>query len=243
MILVFDAGNSRTTWGVFDAQGALIAQGAEDNARLDLLVRHVEAWAGCRKLLVSSVAGPAVDGVLQGIAGTLGLPLHLVRPGIEAGGVRNGYAIPGRLGSDRWLALIAAWQRYRAPCVLATAGTALTVDCLSSHGEFLGGLIVPGLQLMQQSLHHGTAGLQAATGAWSVFPTTTADAMVSGALNASAGAVERMHAALQEREGRPVRCLVAGGDADRLAAALHMPCEILDNPVLQGLYLIESEYA
>lgn len=241
MILTIDAGNSRTKWGVFNAQGKITACGVEDNARLDALAKHVEAWAGCRKILVSSVAGPAVDSALQAIGETLGLPLQWVHASPAACGVTNGYQQPGRLGSDRWLALIAGWHRYHEPCVLATAGTALTVDSLSSHGEFLGGLIVPGFSLMLQSLQTGTAGLQVADGEWCEFPVATNDAMVSGALNAMAGAVERMHAALQEREGRPVRCLLSGGDAERLANALHMPCEILDNPVLQGLYLIESE--
>ena len=243
MILAIDAGNSRTKWGVFDARGRLVAQGAQDNARLDALAQHVETWKGCRKLLLSSVAGPAVDSALQAIAESLGLPLHRVHSSAEAGGVRNGYRSPEQLGSDRWLAMIAAWQRYREPCVLASAGTALTIDALSSHGQFLGGLIVPGVRLMLTALHTGTAALPLSEGAWCEFPTNTDDAMVSGTLSAAAGAIERMHAALQASEGRPVRCLLAGGDADRLAAALHMPCEILDNPVLQGLYLIESEYA
>jgi len=79
------------------------------------------------------------------------------------------------------------------------AGTAMTVDALSDTGEFLGGIIVPGHDLMQQALVANTAALKLGEGAFQDYPDNTADAIASGAMQALAGAVERMSASLAVR--------------------------------------------
>jgi type III pantothenate kinase len=242
MILAIDAGNTRTKWGVFDEAGEMAAQGAVDNSQLDRLALDGAAWIGCRRAVVSNVADGEVEQQLQTLLEAQQLPALWVKSEAAACGVINNYARPGQLGTDRWAALVAAWNLCREPCVVATAGTALTVDALSADGVFLGGLIVPGLQMMRESLAAGTAGLPLARGNLCEYPTGTADAIYSGAINAMAGAVERMCARLEERENRPSRCLLSGGDAAMIIPALHRPAEIADNLVLQGLFLIEREH-
>jgi type III pantothenate kinase len=243
MILAIDAGNTRTKWGVFDAAGENVAQGVLENSQFDQMIRESVAWAGCRRAVVSNVAGTAVERQLRSLFERLQLPVLWAKAEAASCGVTNGYESPGQLGTDRWAALLAAWNRYREPCVVAMAGTALTVDALSANGVFLGGLIVPGLQMMHQALAAGTAALPLAEGDLCEYPTDTAAAIYSGGINAMAGVVERMCARLEERESRPPRCLLSGGDAARLAAALHAPFEIADGLVLEGLYLIESEHS
>lgn len=243
MIVAIDAGNTRTKWGVLDSSGALLHQGAVENSQVHTLANASQDWLGCRRAVVSNVAGAAVAEILQSLCKNLQLPLITVTAKASACGVTNGYTRPEQLGSDRWAALLAAWNRYREPCVVATAGTALTVDALSAQGEFLGGLIVPGWRMMQSSLASGTAGLGALEGHLQYFPVNTGDAICSGAWLAMAGAVEKMCNSLQEREGRTPRCVLSGGDAARLQAALSSPAEIADNLVLHGLWLIEREYA
>lgn len=243
MIVAIDAGNTRTKWGVLNETGELLAQGAVDNADLDRLASVAGQWQGCRRMVVSNVAGEAMAAQLAVLSRQCQLPLLMAVSAPAACGVTNLYAHPGQLGVDRWLALVAAWNRGHAPCVVATAGTALTVDALSSQGEFLGGLIVPGLRLMQASLATGTAGLPVQAGQFQALPRETGDAIYSGVLMAMAGAVERMRQTLQAREGRAPRCLLSGGDAPLLEAALPGYVEIADNLVLHGLWLIEKEHA
>jgi type III pantothenate kinase len=242
MIVAIDAGNTRTKWGVLDSSGAILQQGAVGNSQLHGLTGISDSWRGCRRVVVSNVAGASVASRLQALCGEVSLPQLTVQATATACGVVNGYLQPGQLGSDRWAALVAGWNRHREPCVVVSAGTALTVDALSSRGEFLGGLIVPGWHMMQASLASGAAGLAAAAGDLQHFPVRTADAMCSGAWLAMAGAVEKMHHALQVREGRTPRCLLSGGDAAGLQAALSCPAEMTDNLVLRGLWLIEQEY-
>lgn len=240
MILAVDVGNSRTKWGVFDASGTLQRYGAVDNQDLPQLEQDWRDFVGDLRVVASNVAGAAVAAQLQAACAVLALPLRWITASATACGVRNGYAQPQQLGTDRWAALVAAWNEYRVPCVVASAGTALTVDALSGDGEFLGGLIVPGLGLMRTALGGGTAGVGDASGCWRDFPASTADAVHSGAVAAMGGAVRHMLAVLEAREGRAPLCLLAGGDAHTLAEILDFPVLPAPHLVLHGLFLLES---
>lgn len=243
MIVAIDAGNTRTKWAILDSSGEFLQQGTVENVQIHTLINVIQQWHGCRRMVVSNVAGAAVADQLQSICDGLNLPQMTIQATASACGVTNRYTQPAQLGSDRWATLVAAWNRYHESCVIATAGTALTVDVLSSHGEFLGGLIVPGWRLMQSALTSGTVGLAALEGQLQHFPTNTGDAMCSGAWQAMAGAVEKMCDLLQSREASPPRCLLSGGDASGLHVALSRPAEITHNLVLKGLWLIERERA
>lgn len=253
MILVIDAGNSRTKWAVTAGNGlyAWEGQGVFQNGGLGQAIAPAE-WATCTRAIVSNVAGAEVAGYLAAMLRELGIPVRWATASAYACNVSNGYADPGQLGCDRWAAALAAWQRCQGPCIIANAGTALTVDALGllphkNEGVFLGGLIVPGFSLMRHSLANNTAGLRQAAGEWQDFPDNTANALQSGALSAMAGAVSSMMDKLQRRENRPPYCILSGGDAALLAAALGTQTKfansplIIDNLVLQGLLLMERE--
>jgi type III pantothenate kinase len=111
------------------------------------------------------------------------------------------------------------------------AGTATTIDALDGDGLFHGGLILPGLNLMRSSLATNTADLPHAAGRYQPQPRNTDDAIVSGAIHATLGAIERMHAALNKE----AVCLLSGGAAAELVAHLTLPCRRVDNLVLEGL--------
>ncbi|HEU4709401.1 MAG TPA: type III pantothenate kinase, partial [Methylophilaceae bacterium] len=175
---------------------------------------------------------------------------HWVKASPKACGVTNSYQFPDRLGSDRWAALIAAWQQYQEPCVVVNAGTALTVDALGvsqedGGGIFLGGLIVPGLRLMEASLVAETADISHVSGGLQLFPTSTGDAIYTGALTAMAGAVNSMLVRLGRYAGRKPHCILSGGDGLRLQEMLvRFDIEQLvvnEYLVLQGLRLLEEE--
>lgn len=251
MILTIDAGNSRLKWGVFDSAGELQAHGICPNAELGS--EAPVAWRACKRAVISNVAGEVIAEKLNVLLRRIDMPIHWVVASAQACGVKNSYTQPQQLGADRWAALIAAWQHYRAPCIVANAGTALTVDALgvdkiAGQGIFLGGLIVPGFSLMQMSLTHDTAGIRALPGTSQNFPTNTGDALYTGALSAMVGAVESMLIKLQQREAQPARCVVSGGDAMLLAEALNGSAAvnhvvIADNLVLHGLLELERESA
>ena len=117
----------------------------------------------------------------------------------------------------------------------------MTVDALSDTGEFLGGIIVPGFDLMQQALVTNTAALKLEQGGFRDYPDNTADAIASGAMQALAGAVERMSALLATTLGHTPDCIVSGGAAQLLQPRLNVSARVVDNLVLEGLVLIAAE--
>jgi type III pantothenate kinase len=239
VIVAIDAGNTRIKWGVHE--GEWLAHGVLEHRALDGLGRGLDRFPAPRLAIVSSVAGAAVDAAIRDLLGRRAIEVRWVISQMQACGVSNRYAQPAQLGSDRWAALIAAWHRHKAACLVVSAGTALTVDALSSRGEFIGGLIVPGRAMMQQALADNTAGVGIATGEFRLFPDCTGDAVASGALQAMAGAVQRMQDALTQREGSAPALLLSGGDAAQLQPVLSGAGEIVDNLVLEGLVLIAGE--
>jgi len=242
MKLLVDAGNTCIKWSLQDGQcsGVLpVVQAGELPLRLAGLADIRQVWA-------SNVAGDAVAQAIRDAATKLSAQLHFIVARETQCGVKNGYANPAQLGSDRWAALIAAWHLVQGACLVVNSGTATTIDALSSGGEFVGGLILPGMELMQRSLHRATAQLHAAQGKYAIFPQNTADALYSGALQASCGAIDRQHALLCNACPEPGRTgsapvVLSGGAAAALTNYLKLPLQVVDNLVLQGLWLISEE--
>ncbi|MDB5963138.1 MAG: pantothenate kinase [Massilia sp.] len=247
MQLLIDAGNTRIKWALaaFDAAaGDWVASGAVAHADIDSLAG---AWRDSGLLptraLMSNVAGAAV-------AARVAAQLAQLAPGVSIAaftstqaraGLVNGYRDPHQLGSDRFAAAIGARTVYPGRAVIvATCGTATTVDAIDAGGRFIGGMILPGLGLMASSLARNTAQLpqvgekgekseNAALPAG--FADNTDDAIVAGCVAAQAGAIERAVAQLQAEH-----CLLSGGAARFVAPALRVPHRLIDNIVLLGLH-------
>lgn len=240
MILAIDAGNSRVKWGLHDGRGWQ-GQGWADNTEL---VRLEEAWRGMAppaQVVISNVAGAEMREALGALFSRWPVSPCWVTAAASICGVSNGYDNPAQLGSDRWAALIGAWGMCSVGCLVVNAGTALTADLLSDEGEFLGGVILPGLALMQEALRGGTALGSQPGGRFTLLPRNTADAIYSGALQALAGAVENMWRELARVRPRDPRCILSGGTAQQLLPLLGMPVTAVENLVLEGLVRIVRE--
>jgi type III pantothenate kinase len=236
-VLAIDIGNSRIKWGLHDGT-RWIDMGAIDHAQRAALAA---AWshlpAGC-KVIASSVSDP---GIARDVGAMLAAKtIRWIESRRVEAGVRNLYAVPSQLGPDRWAALIGARAIHQGTCVVICAGTAVTVDALTAEGDFLGGLIMPGLSLMRAALARDTARLAPETGAYADFPGTTADAIASGAIDAIAGAVERFERRLRARVGGPVALVATGGAVGALQPHLAPAARVVENLVLEGLLIIAA---
>ena len=239
MILLIDAGNSRIKWRLQCAsKGRVEAEGALVHDDIDRLASLRPQALSAARIVGSNVAGTAVA---ERIARALGGEhIDWLRPGQQACGVRNLYEHPLQLGADRWAALIGARAVHAYASVVVMAGTATTVDLLSASGDFLGGLILPCVELMQQSLARGTAELPSASGKFRLQPRCTLDAIRSGCLQAQAGAVERMFRQIATQPD--ALCLLSGGAADGFAELLDIPLQRIDNLVLHGLAVFAASH-
>lgn len=237
-MLLIDAGNTRIKWAVVDdAQGDWLASGTLLHAELDLLAAQLTAHPITRAL-ISNVAGAAVAAKLVQQLAACGIAppaLQWFQSVPACAGVRNGYRQPQQLGSDRFASLIGARHLFpQEPLLVVTCGTATTIDALEADGTFIGGMILPGLGTMAQSLAVTTAQLPAvhAVTTDQLFADNTQDAIISGCISAQAGAITR---ALNQRAGPPARCILSGGAAAYIAPHLNSPCDTVDNLVLIGL--------
>lgn len=245
-VLVVDVGNSRMKWGLRGPRG-WVAQGAVSNQDIgSLAVRDWQNLERPTRAVGVNVAGEAARVRVEGQIARWRLTMEWQHASPQAGGVANRYTNPAQLGADRWASLVAARRREMArgalprPAIVVNAGTAVTIDALDGDGAFRGGLIVPGIHLMLQSLADNTAGLRVTPGAFQDFPTSTPDALRSGALQAVCGAVEQMRGKLA-REGGEVVCYLAGGGAQEIAPQLLAPLERVDNLVLEGVLVLASQ--
>lgn len=235
-LLLIDAGNSRIKWGLF-AGNAWRQQDWTPTAA----PRMAAQWSAMTRpenVVVSNVAGIEAAQAIIAACEAWQIAPRFIRAQAAQCGVTNGYAQPEQLGADRWAALIAARHEHpERDLVVVQAGTAVTVDILDASGHFRGGLIMPGIALMQQALAQRTAGLEYRPGRLAANPDNTADAVFSGACNAIAGAIERS----ARRQDNRALCLLGGGDADILLPLLSTPAEKADNLVLDGVLCIALE--
>lgn len=234
-MLLLDVGNSRCKWARVE-NGAWSHHGAIDNAECAALQRDFSAMSPPSRVIVSNVAGAEMAQRLRFLCAVFPAPLEFIAARSEQCGVSNSYDTPASLGSDRWAALIAAWRRTRRACLVVNCGTATTMDALSDTGEFLGGLILPGITLMHQSLLHSTAQLADAQGRLQDFPRNTADAIYSGVMRATQGAIQQQYILLKGKE--TATCVLSGGAADQIEPLLGIPVLRVDNLVLEGLQII-----
>jgi type III pantothenate kinase len=234
-ILAIDAGNTRTKWGVHDGR-AWTATGAIETARAGELPESLRGIKAAGLAIASNVAGAAVQAAIE--AACKGLVVRFVRSEASQLGVTNGYRDSSQLGTDRWVALIAAHHARPGHKLVINAGTALTIDALTGDGRFLGGLIVPGPALMRRSLDRATAALRESEGAVRDFPASTPEAIATGAVLACAGAADRLAKSMDAHGTPPGLIILSGGAARELAPALGLPHELHENLVLDGLQLI-----
>ena len=231
MILCIDSGNTRIKYG-FSSNSRWQECGALSLPELSRLTQRCQALKP-DKIILANVAG---ESAREAIINALPLGqdgLLEARSTAQAAGVTNGYENPQQLGVDRWCALIGARALTRQDCLVVMAGTATTIDTLNAAGDFCGGLILPGPDLMRRSLARDTAALPLAKGQHTLPPRNTDDAIISGCLEAQAGAIERAFARLSKKPG--AACIISGGAAGQITPLLGIPFQPIENLVLEGL--------
>lgn len=241
IVLLFDVGNSRCKWA-WSAHNHWLHQGVFDNvdvAAWQHLKSSFSTMGAPDKIYASNVAGEDMAAKLRELCSIWPCPVQFIVAQPRQCGVRNLYQDPAQLGSDRWAALIAAWEHLHGACIVVNCGTATTIDALSASGEFLGGIILPGIKLMQNSLVNNTAQLEQENGEVHDFPRNTADAILTGVLRATIGVIQHQRALLSAENN--AHCVISGGASIELLAHMNTHCEHMDKLVLQGLHCIAQE--
>lgn len=155
----------------------------------------------------------------------------------------NGYRDGSTLGVDRWLAMVAAQFYYKNNFCIIDAGTAITVDVVDAAGEHIGGVIMPGKQLMAESLASGTENIDISNGEVVELADSTINGVSSGVLACVVGGIEKVLSVIVEKHS-DITVIVTGGDADLIKSALCFEVVLEKNLVLQGVgVMARSDYA
>lgn len=243
MILLLDAGNSRLKWAVL-RNGHYEYGGVLEHSAGAIKELASAAWSSLdapEAILIANVAGEALRRALNSwVKRHWRLTPEYLSATRDEFGISNAYGDPGRLGIDRWLALLAARELLKGPLCVVDCGTALTIDVLSQDNRHLGGLIIPGIQLMRDSLTARAPTIreqidQATSDQVSLLGTDTGSAVAGGTVYAAVAVIDRVLSDLRADVGRHLRCILTGGDAPLLLPLLGSRVQHEADLVLQGL--------
>jgi type III pantothenate kinase len=248
MLLALDVGNTHTTIGVF-RDAAILHRWRLTTARqrtvdeLGILLRQLCQWAqisadDIHGVIVGSVVPPLDGSLRDAVATYLHSEALFVAPGIRSGMPLKVEA-PLELGADRLCNAVAAFSEHGGPCVVVDFGTATTWEVVSEKGEFLGGVIAPGLEVAAEALFSRAAKLPRVELAAPprVIGKATVDSIQAGLMFGYVGLVEGItRRVLGELGGAKV--IATGGLAGVLARHTSLFTAVDDDLTLKGLRLL-----
>jgi type III pantothenate kinase len=219
---------------------------------------------GVRKLATPEVSTGSVRALLEGwsfdaavICSVVPLKSAVLREAVSPApvvmvdanadlGIGIDYPEPKTIGADRLANAVAAACLHATPAVVVDFGTALTFDIVSEEGNYLGGVIAPGLEAMTEYLPQRTALLPriALLEPPGIIGKSTNDAMLAGAVYGYRGLVREILGKLQEvlERDKPLKVLATGGYAELIAAGVPEIHEVQPLLTLEGLRLIANRH-
>lgn len=253
VLLVIDVGNTNVSLGVFDytgGEGRLSQHWRVSTHReqtSDELVITLSSLFGTEDrstdeitdVILSSVVPPVVP-IWERVSSKLfGQAPQIVGPGMRTG-MPVRYENPHEVGADRIVNAVAAYELFGGPTIAVDFGTATTFDCISGRGEYLGGVICPGIHISMEALFERASKLHRVEIARpkSVIGRTTTGALQSGLLYGYAGLVDSMIGRIKQELGAESRVVATGGLARRIAEETRAIEQVAPFLTLDGLRIL-----
>jgi type III pantothenate kinase len=251
MLLVVDVGNTQTHFGTFRGNEltehwrfATVRESTADElgAKLaNLLALRGVAFSDIEDSIVSSTV-PQLGAEWAHVGETyLGHRTLVVGPGLKSG-MPIRYENPREIGADRLVNAVAAFDRVGDACVVVDFGTAITFDPVSHDGEYLGGVIAPGVEISMEALTERAAALPKIdlVAPRTVIGKTTVDAIRAGVVYGYAGLVDGILRRLRAELGPQTATIATGGLAAAIVPFTDEIDEVDDLLTLTGLRLLHE---
>jgi type III pantothenate kinase len=224
MILEVDIGNTRIKWRLRSEKNVIVlSENGYTSDDLDNIfnLKDIEGFRPT-SVWVSTVVPSIEQKFSQWSRYRLGIQPQYALVTREEAGVVNGYDVFSQMGVDRWLAILAAFQVIKGPCIVVDCGTACTVDIIAAGGRHMGGYIVPGLRMMSDALFRDAEGVTSSTIDYLIPPTfgkSTNTAVSSGLPAMIIGLIEYT---LSDHllSGGKIPLLLTGGDGKKFQQVL-----------------------
>jgi type III pantothenate kinase len=248
-LLAVDVGNTNTVLGVFrdDELAAhwriqTVAQRTSDEYAVllkSLLDLDGFPWRSITAGIISSVVPPTLFGLQQFFKRHTGGPALVVGPGIKSG-MPILYENPREVGADRIVNAVAAFEEIRGGCIVVDFGTATTWDVVNPKGEYMGGVIAPGLQISAEALYEHAAKLPRVELArpGKIIARNTVASMQAGLVYGYAGMVDAIVNRIRAEVDWPARCIATGGLAPLIATETKTIEATDDLLTLKGLKIL-----
>ncbi len=246
MILAIDIGNTTTSFGAFEGTQLKghVAIATQPWRTPDEIILQLKGLTKTRQLhlttakrIVLCSVVPRMSTVLIQALGTLKTaPIQVVGQDIQVP-LKNRYAYPEQVGQDRLVGAYAAWRTYKRDCIVADFGTAITIDVVTKAGEYLGGIIAPGLEISLEALAMKTALLPKVElkEPPELLGRDTANSIRSGILYGCAALCDGLVAQLKQRYAPKATVVATGGASPLIAKHTRSLDHLRPHLVLEGL--------
>jgi type III pantothenate kinase len=243
LLLALDVGNTQTVLGLFDGEELrdhfrLATERRRTADELFVLVDGLLELDDVDGICLSATV-PALVREYEQLAERVGAPILVVGPGV-ATGIPIRYDDPREVGPDRIVNAVAAKERYGAPCIVVDFGTSTNFDVVSPEGEYVGGVLAPGVEISMDALFARAARLFRVDIAAppTVIGKTTQAALQSGLDNGIAGQVDEIVTRIREELGTEARAVATGGLAELIAPHSRTLERVDSFLTLEGLRLV-----
>jgi type III pantothenate kinase len=251
VLLAVDIGNTNIVFGLYTGDeleqtfriATVLGRTADEYAVLLTQMLALRRWDPNKveSAIVASVVPPLTDVMSEAIRHAVAREPLVVGPGTKTG-MAVLYDNPRDVGADRIVNAVAAYEKFKSGVIVVDFGTATTFDCVSPRGEYLGGVIVPGVRVSLDALLGHAAKLSRIEIAEPprVVGQNTPHALQSGVVYGSASMVDGMVHRLVKELGFPCHVIATGG----LASLIVKHCETVEgvdeNLTLEGLRILHE---